>query len=339
MQFRSWFLPSDERLTWRWRLGLAVAAWSSIAGAPSVTAQSSAGKPSSATASASPTTPESVMKLLSVLSDDSLQGRLAGSPGGNKAAAIIAGVMKNLGLEAAGDSGYFQRVETGGGPNVVGILRGSDKSLGNEHVVVGAHYDHIGITESPVNGDSINNGADDDASGVVAVLEVARQLATGTRPRRSVVFAAFANEEGGGTGSAWYMDHSVLPFDSLVAQLQVEMIGRPDSAAGGPGRGWLTGYERSTLGEELAAAGIPLVADPHPEENFFFRSDNIGFAKRGVVAHTLSSYNLHGDYHQVTDDISRVDAAHMAAVINATAKAVYLITDGKKPTWKPGGQP
>lgn len=287
--------------------------------------------------SAGASTPETVMALLTPLAHDSLEGRLAGSPGAAKAATMIARTMQNIGLEAAGDSGYFQRIETDGGVNVVGILRGTDKSLGNEHIVVGAHYDHIGIGQ-PVDGDSINNGADDDASGVVAVLEVARQLAQ-KNPRRSVVFVAFANEEGGGTGSAWYLDHPVLPFDSLVAQLQVEMIGRPDSMAGGAGKGWLTGYERSTLGESLAAAKIPLVADPYPDQQFFFRSDNIAFARRGIVAHTLSSYNMHGDYHQVTDDVSRVDAPHMAAVINAAAQAVRLMADGEKPAWKPDGKP
>jgi len=314
---------------------------SSSAPSESASAQSAASskqQPASAGAPAVPTTPEAALALLSALSDDSLQGRLAGSPGAWKAAAILARQMAKIGLEPAGDSGYYQRVSAATGANVVGLLRGTDSSLGNEHIVVGAHYDHLGVG-SPVNGDSIYNGADDDASGTITVLEVARQLAQGPRPRRTIIFAAFTDEEGGGTGSQWYLDHPVLPADAMIAQLQVEMIGRPDSLAGGPGRAWLTGYERSTMGDMLAAAGIPLVADPHPQESFFFRSDNIRFATHGIVAHTISSYNLHNDYHQPSDDVAHVDGAHVAAVINATAQAVRLLANGERPTWKPGGRP
>ena len=91
------------------------------------------------------------------------------------------------------------------------------------------------------------------------------------------------------------------------------------------------------MGEAFAAAGIPIVPDPYPKQKFFFRSDNIRFAQRGIVAHTLSSYNLHTDYHQPSDDVSHVDAAHFAAVINATAQAARVLADGERPTWKPGG--
>jgi hypothetical protein len=117
------------------------------------------------------------------------------------------------------------------------------------------------------------------------------------------------------------------------------MIGRPDSLAGGAGKGWLTGYDRSTMGTELAASGIPIVADPRPDQHFFERSDNIAFARRGIVAHTLSSFNLHSDYHQPSDEVSKVDAKHMATLINAAARAVRLLSDGPVPAWKPGGQP
>jgi hypothetical protein len=124
-----------------------------------------------------------------------------------------------------------------------------------------------------------------------------------------------------------------------VANLEIEMIGRPDSLAGGAGKAWLTGYDKSTMGDMLATAGIPLVADPHPAQQFFQRSDNYALAQRGVVAHTLSSYNLHDDYHRATDDISRVDATHMAAVIEATIRAVRLLADGPRPQWQPSGRP
>jgi Zn-dependent M28 family amino/carboxypeptidase len=112
------------------------------------------------------------------------------------------------------------------------------------------------------------------------------------------------------------------------------MIGRPDSLAGGPGRAWLTGFERSTMGPMFAAAGLPIVADRRPEQGFFERSDNIAFARQGIPAHTLSSFNLHADYHQLTDEASAVDYPHMAAVINAAIGAVRLLGDGPAPAWR-----
>ncbi len=222
--------------------------------------------------------------------------------------------------------------------NVVGVIRGSDPALKNEYVLVDAHYDHLGIGR-PVNGDSIYNGADDDASGVTAVLEIARQLMQGPKPKRTVMFVATMGEETGLLGTNWFIAHPPIPLEKMAANLEIEMIGRPDSLAGGVGRAWLTGYARSNMGDELAANGIPIVADKRLDQNFFERSDNIAFARRGIPAHTLSSFNLHADYHQPSDDISKVDFVHMAGVINAGARAVRLLTDGPKPEWKPGGKP
>ncbi len=223
--------------------------------------------------------------------------------------------------------------------NVVGVIRGSDPKLKDEYILVDAHYDHLGVRGPGVNGDSIYNGADDDASGVTAVLEIARQINAGPKPKRTIVFAATMGEEVGLLGTNWYIAHPPIPLEQMAANLEIEMIGRPDSLAGGPGRAWLTGYERSNMGETLAAKGIPIVADKRPSENFFQRSDNIAFAMKGIVAHTLSSFNLHKDYHQVTDDITHTDFEHMAGVINAAVAATRILSDGPKPEWKPGGKP
>ncbi|HKS07168.1 MAG TPA: M20/M25/M40 family metallo-hydrolase [Gemmatimonadaceae bacterium] len=222
--------------------------------------------------------------------------------------------------------------------NVLGIIRGSDPALRNEYVLVGAHHDHIGII-APENGDSIANGADDDASGVTAILEIARQLKQGRAPRRSVIFAATTGEEVGYFGTNWLLAHPPVPLDKIVADIQIEMIGRPDSLSNGSGKGWLTGYERSTMGEIFAANKLPIVADRRLDQDFFFRSDNIAYARKGIVAHTLASFNLHTDYHRVTDDVSRVDFAHMAALINVATDAVRLLAVGAKPEWKTGGRP
>jgi hypothetical protein len=224
------------------------------------------------------------------------------------------------------------------GSNVVGMIKGSDPTLGDEVVLVTAHYDHLGIG-APIEGDSINNGADDDASGCISLIEMARALRSGPRPKRTILFVAITGEEVGGIGTAWYLAHPVRPLANTVVDLNMEMIGRPDSLAGGFGKAWLTGYERSTMGDLLSANAMALVPDLRPGQQFFQRSDNIGFARAGIPAHTISSFNLHNDYHTVRDNPNTVDVAHMANVIGATAKALRFLADGPRPTWHPGGQP
>jgi len=222
--------------------------------------------------------------------------------------------------------------------NVIGYLGASDPALKDEVVVIGAHYDALGIRPA-VNGDSIVNGADDDASGVTAVLEIARALARGPAPKRTIVFLLTTGEEQGILGTRWYVKEPAFPITQTVADIQIEMIGRPDSLAGGSGKGWLTGYERSTMGEILKAGNVPIVPDPYPAMRFFERSDNIVFARLGIPAHTLSSYNLHKDYHTPGDDVDKIDFAHMTGVITAAVEAVRLLANGPTPQWKEGGRP
>jgi hypothetical protein len=306
---------------------------------------------------------EDVREQLYALAADSMQGRRTATAGGMRAAVYLAGRLEALGVQPAGELGYFQIVpvamDAGGrlrlvgsldelsalpaerrpqAFNVVGMIPGSDPALRHEAIVVGAHYDHLG-TGRAVDGDSIYNGADDDASGTVAVLEIARALTRGPAPRRSVVFFFATGEEVGMLGTRWYLQHPVVPLDSTAAGFFVEMIGRPDELAGGPGRAWLTGYERSTVGAMLAAAGVPLVPDPRPAQNFFERSDNTPFAQLGVPAHVISSFNLHGDYHTPADEADRIDYAHMAQVIDAAIHGTRVLADGPRPTWNPGGRP
>jgi Zn-dependent M28 family amino/carboxypeptidase len=245
--------------------------------------------------------------------------------------------MQSIGLAPIDSGGYFQVVPTFGS-NVIGVLPGSDSVLRDQIVVIAAHYDHLGIGD-PVNGDSIYNGADDDASGVTAVLEIARALKRGPPPKRTVIFIATTGEEEGVKGTEWLVAHPEFPLSKMVAEMEVEMIGRPDPKAGGSGKGWMTGYDRSTMGAMLKAAGVPIVADPYPQMDFYERSDNIVFAQMGIPAHTLSSYNLHKDYHSVFDDVNRIDFAHVTGVIRAGAMAARLLADGPVPTWNPGGRP
>jgi len=221
--------------------------------------------------------------------------------------------------------------------NVIGILRGSDPAA-NEAIVLSAHLDHLGVSET-LTGDKIFNGADDDASGCVAVLELARALAAGKRPRRTIYFVGFGSEERGGYGSRHFRDNPPVPLTQIVANLNFEMLGRPDPKVGAD-KLWLTGYERSNLGPELAKQGASLVADPHPQQNFFQRSDNYSLALRGVIAQTVSSYGLHTDYHRVSDDVTKIDFPFMTRAINSMVKPVqWLANSAFRPEWLPGQAP
>ena len=222
--------------------------------------------------------------------------------------------------------------------NAVGILHGSDPSLRRAAILFSAHLDHLGIG-TPVNGDNIYNGADDDASGIAAVLEIARVLGQGRRPRRTVVFALFGSEEMGGLGSTYFRQHPPVPLTQIAANLEFEMIGRPDPAVRSDTL-WLTGWERSNLGPALAGHGARLVRDPHPAEDFFARSDNYVLAKKGVVAQAISSYGLHPDYHQPSDDLAHLDFKHMDASIESLLAPVeWLVNSSFRPKWNTGGQP
>jgi peptidase M28-like protein len=238
--------------------------------------------------------------------------------------------------------------------NVLGRLRGRGRDgnadLAKETLVLSAHYDHLGrrtpqaaLAEGS-NGqpepDVVFNGADDDASGCAAVLELAGALAAGPAPARTVVFLLATGEEIGLVGTSYYLEHPCEPLAVTVANVNFEMIGRPDELAGGAGKLWLTGFERSNLGPSFQELGLPLIADPRPDQNFFRRSDNYAFAELGIVAQTLSSYNLHTDYHTVDDEVERIDFAHMETCVRASLEGVRALVDGKlTPAWLPGGNP
>ncbi|GMV22796.1 MAG: hypothetical protein AMXMBFR57_27450 [Acidimicrobiia bacterium] len=223
--------------------------------------------------------------------------------------------------------------------NVMGKLTGSDPAQRDEVLVLGAHIDHLGRQERAAGDDKIFNGADDDASGVVAVMELAAALAQGPRPKRTIVFAGFGSEEAGGFGAGYFVDKPVVPHDAMIAQLQFEMLGRPDPMVPAEHL-WLTGFERSNLGAELARRGAKLVNDPRPEQSFFTRSDNIRFARQGIVAHTVSSFNLHSDYHKVSDEVSTVNIAHMTRSIQSMLEPIrWLANSTFTPAWAPGGRP
>ncbi|HJP00656.1 MAG TPA: M28 family peptidase [Planctomycetota bacterium] len=223
--------------------------------------------------------------------------------------------------------------------NVIGRVAGE----GQDVIVFSAHYDHIGAGEPDPKDeerDLIRNGADDDASGTACVLELARAFARGPRPAHTLLFLLATGEEKGLLGTHHYLDHPPVPLERTLCNLNFEMIGRPDPQAGGAGRMWLTGHERTNLQAAFEAAGIPIGPDVRPEQNFFQRSDNFAFALRGIVAQTLSTYNLHTDYHQVTDEADTLDFVHMETCVRAAYAASRLLADGEVvPAWNEGKNP
>lgn len=270
-----------------------------------------------------------------------LPGRVAGAGDGQFAAISLrqdaVDVLAGLPAGARAEFGGAVEQSDGGATwNAIGVIRGTDPS--GEAIMLSAHLDHLGVNEQ-LTGDKIFNGADDDASGCVAVLEMARVLAAGKRPRRTIYFICFGSEERGGFGARYFISNSPVPLEKIVADFNFEMLGRPDAKVP-PGTLWLTGYERSTLGPELVKQGAALVKDPHPDQNFFQRSDNYTLALRGVIAHTVSSFGLHTDYHRPSDDISKIDFPFMTRSINSLVKPIqWLANTTFKPTWLPGQAP
>jgi hypothetical protein len=297
-----------------------------------------------------------VRSHMEMLASDALRGRASASPDELVAATYIAAELRRIGLDPLGDGdGFVQQVDLPAGVrgalpppdveraavrhtwNVLGQLKGRDDTRGAEIILLSAHLDHLGVRGNGA--DRIYNGADDDASGVTAVLALIEAVKAAGTPRRTVMVALFGSEESGGSGARYFLDHPPAPLTRIVTNLEFEMIGRPDPAIARDAL-WLTGYERSTLGPALAAQGAKIVADPHPAENFFSRSDNIQLAYRGVIAQTVSSFGLHADYHQPSDDLAHIDFEHLTSAIRSMLPSVRWLADSSfKPEWRAGMQP
>ncbi len=211
--------------------------------------------------------------------------------------------------------------------NVVGMIPGRRS---DEFVLFSAHYDHIGIRQE-VDGDSIANGANDDASGTTAVVTLARYFAERGTPERTLLFAAFTAEESGGYGSQYFSTQ--LDPDRIVAMFNIEMIGKP--AVEGPNTAWITGFERSDFGsllqEAVEGTEYSFYADPYPDQNLFYRSDNATLARLGVPAHSISTtpIDVDPDYHQVSDHVETLDLVHMTNTIRAIAMGAERIVAGE----------
>jgi aminopeptidase YwaD len=220
--------------------------------------------------------------------------------------------------------------------NAIGYLEGTDPSSGT--ILLTAHLDHLGVGR-PVKGDAIFNGANDDAAGTTAVLELAHALAAGPRLKRNVLFVCYGSEEIGELGSTYFGEHPPVPLKSLVANLEFEMIGAQDPKMP-KGVLLLTGWERSNLGPTLKAHGALLGPDPYPEQHFFERSDNYALALQGVVAHTAAGWGTVPTYHQPNDDLAHLDVPFMTAAIQSLVEPVrWLANSDFRPEWVAGGKP
>jgi hypothetical protein len=220
--------------------------------------------------------------------------------------------------------------------NVIGILRGSDPALRETCVLLTAHYDHIG--EQPDgDGDRIYNGANDDGSGTVSVLEVARTLARlPQRPRRSIVFMTFFGEEKGLVGSRYYARHPAWPLEKTIAQLNLEQVGRTDSSEGPQiANASLTGFDYSDITRFVQNAGkltgINIYKNTRNSDPYFSDSDNLALAEVGVPAQTLCVAFDYPDEHRVGDEWQKIDYDNMAKVDRAVALSMLMLAGSQQP--------
>jgi hypothetical protein len=212
--------------------------------------------------------------------------------------------------------------------NVVGILPG--KTRPNEYVIFSGHYDHLGIGKA-VQGDSIYNGANDDAAGTTAVMMLAKYYAKKRDNERTLIFAAFTAEESGGHGSQ-YFSKQFNP-DQVMAMFNLEMIGT--ESKWGKNSAYITGYEKSSMGEilkkNLVGSPFTFYPDPYLDQNLFYRSDNATLAELGVPAHTISTSKMDSEpnYHKASDEVQTLDLDNMTEIIKAIAKSATTIISGQ----------
>lgn len=280
-----------------------------------------------------PASPEKLLADVSFLASDKLQGRETGTDGIAQAAEYLKQRLEDLGVKPY-QGAYLDAFEAGKvtGYNVLGVLPGSDDKLKYEIVVIGAHYDHIGIIK-PVANDSIANGANDNATGVATVLAIAETLKKIDFTRRTVVIAFFSAEEKGLLGSKHLAAKMKTENKNVVAMINYEMTGVPMSTQ--PFLTYLTGYDTSNMGEVFNQAFNKRLVTGKLEQaakfNLYQRSDNYPFAQEfGIPAQTFSTFDFtnFNHYHKPGDQASLVDAKNMAAVVDATMPGlVNIIND------------
>jgi Zn-dependent M28 family amino/carboxypeptidase len=299
--------------------------------------------------------PEWVQAHEEFLASDAMGGRGSASRFEEITATYVASEFRSYGLKfAPGMDGYIQsadvepvtvngrqRLQVSASPtgrktfNAIGYLPGSDPARGT--ILLTAHLDHLGTRDG--SGDVIYNGANDDASGTTAVMELAHALAAGPKLRRSVLFVCYGSEEAGLVGSKYFGAHLPVPLKDIVTNLEFEMIGAQDPKMP-KGTMFLTGWERSNLGPTLKAHGALLGPDLYPEQHFFQRSDNFSLALMGVVAHTAAGWGTVPTYHKPNDDLEHLNLPFMTAAIQSLVEPLrWLASSDFVPAWNKDGQP
>ncbi|MEJ6698757.1 MAG: M20/M25/M40 family metallo-hydrolase [Flavobacteriaceae bacterium] len=279
----------------------------------------------------------SVKKHLYTLANDSMQGRKAGSPGIEKAAKYIELQFSEIGLKPFENSSFrqsFKHINSRSEKkeeldlfNIIGLLEGT--SLKEEFVVISAHYDHLGQIEGG-KGDLVFNGANDNATGVAAMIMLAEYFKKAKINKRSILFVAFTAEEMGLIGSNYF--GQTISAESIIAGVNIEMIGKESPF--GPKTAWLTGFKRSTFGEiiqkNLSSSEYRLYPDPYKDFRLFFRSDNASLARLGVPAHTFSTSPMDKDldYHQLSDEVETLDVKIITETIKAISVGIKSIVSG-----------
>ena len=232
------------------------------------------------------------------------------------------------------------KTEQSNPPNVVGILEGSDSVLKNTYVVYSAHMDHVGVGQPNEKGDSIYNGADDDASGTTAVIEIAQAFTSmKERPKRSLIFLLVSGEEKGLFGSAYFVASPPVPAKQMIANINIDMIGRnsPDTTVA-------IGQDYSSLGATMQTIvkahpelKLTVAPDLWPEENLFVRSDHFNFARVEIPAIFFTS-GLHADYHKPSDEAATIDTDKLARTARLLFYLGYdLANTANAPTWTEAG--
>ncbi|OAZ05294.1 M28 family peptidase [Flavobacterium succinicans] len=271
-----------------------------------------------------------VTRIETELASDAMEGRGMFTPGIEKASAFIEGEFKRIGLTYYKElTSYSQDFLIKGkkANNVIGMIPG--KSKPNEYVIFSGHYDHLGMEESGV--DKIYNGANDDASGITAVITLAEYFKKKNDNARTLIFVAFTGEETGGYGSSFFSNS--INADEVVAMFNIEMIGT--ESKWGKNSAYITGFERSDFGtilqKNLVGSGFNFYQDPYPQEQLFYRSDNATLAALGVPAHTISTskMDIEPNYHKLSDEVSTLDMDNMTEIIKSIAISSQTIISGK----------
>lgn len=227
-------------------------------------------------------------------------------------------------------------------PNVIGMVRGSDPELRDEYIVYSAHFDHVGVGIANAAGDSIYNGADDNASGTATLLETAAAFAAlDVPPARSIIFLAVSGEEKGLLGSEYFSENPTVPIDRIIMNINVDMVGRnhhPDTVQG-IGRQYTNlGLLTDRILREHPDIGFTLIEDPKPEEQGFFRSDHLHFVNKDIPAIFFSTGFDHDDYHKPSDELDLIDMDTAARVARMAFHLGALVAGGTvDPEWTEEG--